>query len=250
MSLQPYWEREGVTLYCGDCLEILPELDVTVDAVVTDPPYGVEFSGKAGHYRNEPNAKRADTYASYSDTEEQWARTVLPAVRWSIANARSAAVFMAGKMVQKLPAGDLGGIYLPNGCGRTAWGFQCFMHVVFYGKDPYLAAGRGCLPNGRYGCYGNDANQQEHPCAKPIRAMLWAVNRVSLDGELVLDPFMGSGTTGVACVQTGRRFIGIELEERYCEIAVRRIEKALAQLRLDLEMPAARPEPMPCLLEV
>jgi len=64
----------------------------------------------------------------------------------------------------------------------------------------------------------------------------WLVERASLNGETILDPFMGSGTTGVACVQTGRNFIGIEIEPKYYEIAQRRIAEAEAQLRLPLEV--------------
>jgi DNA modification methylase len=219
------------TLYLGDCREILPTLG-PVDAVVTDPPYGVNFDGKAGHYRNEPSAKRDDAYVSYDDTPENFAGVVLPALRNALAIARSGLVFMASRNVQLLPPGELGGIYLPNGGGLGPWGFQSFMHALFYGPDPYLSAGMGSRPNGKYGLYGNDSNKVDHPCAKPLSAMVWAVNRASLPGHAVLDPFMGSGTTGVACAKLGRKFIGIEIEPRYFDIACRRIEAAYGQLDL------------------
>ena len=209
----------------------------TVDVVVTDPPYGVDFDGKAGHYRNEPSAKRTDTYATYRDTPENFDEIVIPALKQALAIATCGLVFMASRNVQRLPLGELGGIYLPNGCGRSTWGFQNFMHAVFYGPDPYLTAGKGSRPNGKYGLYGNDSNQIDHPCPKPLAAMLWAVNRASMIGVTVLDPFMGSGTTGVACVKLGRRFIGIEIDPTYFDIACRRIEAATKQPDLFIEQP-------------
>ncbi len=230
-------ERIGdARLILGDCREVLPMLG-RVDAVVTDPPYGVGLTGKAGHYRNEPDAKRADTYASYDDTLDNFNAIILPAISQAIAIADSALVFMASRNIQLLPPGELGGIYLPNGCGRSSWGFQCFMHCVFYGSDPYARAGIGSRPNGKYGLYGNDANQIDHPCAKPIDAMVWAVNRASLERQTVLDLFMGSGTTGVACARLGRRFIGIEVHEPYFDIACRRIEDAQRQRDLFIHAP-------------
>jgi DNA modification methylase len=225
------------TLYLGDCRDILPTLG-RVDAVVTDPPYGVSFSGKRGHYRNDPNAQREDTYQSYEDTRENFIATVLPPLRYALSVAKRGAVFMAEKTLPLLPAWDsLGGIFLPNGCGMGSWGFQSFMHCAFYGKDPFLAEAKGSRPNGKYGVYGNDANSVDHPCAKPIAAMEWAVSRATSSDDLVVDPFMGSGTTGVACAKLGRKFIGIEIEPKYFDIACRRIEAATRQA--DLFVPRA-----------
>jgi len=212
--------------------------DGCVDAVVTDPPYGVNFTGKAGHYRNNPNARRTDTYSMYEDTEENWIAIILPAIEMAISLADCAAICMAETRIFDMPKGNLGGFFMPNGCGRSAWGFQCFMHVVYYGRDPYMARGLGSRPNGKYGVYGNDSNTINHPCAKPLAVMRWLVARVSLPGQTVFDPFMGSGTTGVACVQTGRKFIGCEIDEHYFNVAKTRIEAALMQPRLlDVEPP-------------
>ncbi len=225
----------NATLILGDCRDVLPTLG-RVDAVVTDPPYGVSLSGKRGHYRNNPDANRGETYASYDDTQENFVASVLPPLRHALAVAKRGAVFMADRSLPLLPPWDaLGGIYLPNGCGMGSWGFQCFMHCAFYGKDPFLAVGAGSRPSGKYGLYGNDANKIEHPCAKPLDAMLWAVERATAGSDLVCDPFMGSGTTGVACARLGRSFIGIELEQRYFDIACRRIEEAYRQPRLFTE---------------
>ena len=234
---KPYYDEDGITIYCGDCRDILPHLP-KVDLVLTDPPYGVGFTGKAGHYRNKPNAKRMDTYSSYEDTGENFREVILPILTSLVEKDGRAAVFMGSSRLQFLPPGEVGGIFLPNGCGRGRWGFQCFMHVVFYGHDPYIQRGMGSRPNGKYGVYGNDSNEIPHPCAKPLRAMLWAVDRCSLPGEVILDPFMGSGTTLVAAKQLGRRAIGIEIEEKYCQIAVDRLRQSVFQF----DEPAPEPE--------
>lgn len=232
-------EIGNAKLYLGDCREILPTLG-RVDAVVTDPPYGVGLTGKLWHSTSRhKTVKSTITYASYDDTPENFSSEIVPRLISAIGLASCAAVFMADKSIWRLPPGAaLGGIFSPAGTGRGAWGFQCFMHCVFYGRDPYLAVGLGSRPTGRYGLYPNDANEVWHPCAKPIDAMMWAVNRASLDGHIILDPFMGSGTTGVACAKLGRRFIGIEIEPAYFDIACRRIEQAYAQPDLFI----ARPE--------
>lgn len=234
--MKPYYEESGITIYHGDCREVLPQLNA--DAMVTDPPYGVSFSGKAGHYRNEPSAKRDDTYTLYEDTPENFQSVIVPTIQAAICRVKAAAVFMAGRNIWLLPQGELGGIYLPNGCGRTPWGFQNFMHCVFYGKDPYTAAGMGSRPNGRYGLYGNDSNKIDHPCAKPIAAMRWAVARVSLPGQMIIDPFAGSGSTLEAAKYSDRLAIGIEIEERYCEIAAKRLSQGV----LDLQAATVRSE--------
>ena len=233
----PRVERIGdATLYLGDCRDVLPLLD-PVDAVVTDPPYGVGLTGKRWHSTNRgKTVKSKITYQAYDDTPENFDAIVLPVLRATLDMAGSGAVFMADRSIWRLPPFKaLGGIFSPAGTGLGSWGFQCFMHCAFYGRDPHGQT----RPNGRYGIYGNDANTIDHPCAKPIDAMMWAVNRASLPDGSVLDPFMGSGTTGVACARLGRRFIGVEIEPRYFDIACRRIEQAYRQPDLFVAPPKA-----------
>lgn len=230
------------TLYLGDCLEVMPTLGM-FDAVVTDPPYGVNFNGKSWTSQNRgKTVKRKEKYASSDDDMQYFANTVSRAIEIANGISRCAVVFMASSNICNLPDPiDIGGIYLPAGTGRTGWGFNNFMHCAYYGKDPYLANGLGAMPNGKYGIYGNDSNMVAHPCAKPIAAMLWSVKRGSLLGWSVLDPFMGSGTTGVACQKLGRVFTGIELDPGYFDIACKRIEEAVQQPDLFIETPA-KPE--------
>jgi site-specific DNA-methyltransferase (adenine-specific) len=94
---------------------------------------------------------------------------------------------------------------------------------LYYGKDPYLATGKGRRPNGF--TWNNATEENGHPCPKPLPVIKWIVSRVSLEGETIIDPFMGSGTTLRAAKDLGRKAIGIEIEERYCEIAAKRMSQ-------------------------
>jgi DNA modification methylase len=85
-----------------------------------------------------------------------------------------------------------------------------------------------------YDCHRSDTNR-EHPTQKPLSLMKWCVDKFTDPGNTILDPFMGSGTTGVACVQLGRNFIGIEKEPKYFEIASRRIEQAQQQMVMEFK---------------
>ena len=114
------------------------------------------------------------------------------------------------------------------------WGFTGLTAILYYGKD--YRAGKGALPSSIK--VTEAAEKCGHPCPKPIRAWSWLVGKLSQEGETILDPFMGSGTTGVACVKLGRKFIGIEIEPKYFDIACKRIEDAYKQGDLFVEPPA------------
>lgn len=98
-----------------------------------------------------------------------------------------------------------------------------------------LSSGRGRFPDIIQHMEASEKNG--HPCPKPVRFMQRLVGRCSLPAETICDPFMGSGTTGVACAKLGRKFIGIELDPRYFDIACKRIEKAYSQPDLFIEPP-------------
>ena len=211
------------TLYLGDCRDILPTLG-KVDAVVTDPPYGVGYEGSTTKH----SAKSGEGYASFDDTPEEIALVCVPAVRLAVSLARSAVLTpgLANCHLYDVPRAQ-GCIFYPSGANTGPWGFICSQPLYYYGADPYLAKQMGRRPNGFMTT--ERAEENGHPCPKPIGQTKWMVNRVSFEGETILDPFMGSGTTGVAAVQMGRQFIGIEREERYFKIACRRIEDAQRQ---------------------
>lgn len=233
----------NATLYLGDCREILPTL-ASVDAVVTDPPYGIGLKKKTSDFRGSKffdGGASAQATVLYADDPAEirvLLRSVIPV---AIDKAQRALIFTGPAMLWEYPVpASVGSVFTPNGAGRTAWGFQCTHPVLFYGKDPFLQDGKGGRPNSFRDEQPNK-EKIDHPCPKPLAWMLWAVNRASRYGETILDPFMGSGTTGVACSNLGRGFVGIELEEKYFDIACRRIEAAYMQPRL---FPDEKPDPI------
>lgn len=235
--MEPWKEKRvigGATLYLGDCLSVLPTLE-KVDAVITDPPYGVGLVTKTNDYRgskyfdNGASLKATVLYQDDGDHVKDLLRLAVPLM---LSNSDRALIFSGPAMLWNYPEPrSLGCVFTMAGAGRTAWGFQCSHPVLFYGKDPFLQDGKGGRPNS----YKDDQPNIEaidHPCPKPIRWMNWAVDRASRAEETILDPFMGSGTTGVACMNLGRKFIGIEIEPKYFEIACQRIENAQRQQRM------------------
>lgn len=208
-------------LILGDCLQVLPTLPL-VDAIVTDPPYGVGLGG-ANDKRRNGHGLGMEPYASYEDSLANFIETVVPAISLALGKSQRALVFSAFPSASYLPRPDsCGGVFLPAGAGRNRWGFNCFSLCLLYGTAPEL--NRGGRPTATRSSERPEKNG--HPCPKPLGWMTWALELATRAGHDVLDPFMGSGTTGVACAQLGRSFIGIEIEPAYFDIACRRIEAA------------------------
>jgi site-specific DNA-methyltransferase (adenine-specific) len=208
------------TLYLGDCKDILPSIG-RLDATITDPPYGINLGSTKGG--GGAHGLRLQAYKSYCDTYENYVAKVVPQLTYAIENTDRAAVFI-GPHIHELPKFDaLGGVYSSAASGRHRWGFKNFLPVLFYGTYPDLHKGA------RYPTVlasNERAEKNGHPVPKPIGWMLWLIDLVTRQGETVLDPFMGSGTTGVAAVLKGRQFVGIECDPSYFEIACRRIQQA------------------------
>jgi len=209
------------TLYLGDCLEVLPKLG-KVDAVVTDPPYGVGLD-----------------YGSFDDTPDYVLQVACEMVKYSLSRGWRIALTPGNKNSWLYPKPDDIGVWFnPAGTGFGRWGFNLAHLILYYGKEPRPNKSASSVTglNDRSEDFG-------HPCAKPLPFMCWLVNKASDEGETILDPFMGSGTTGVACANLGRKFIGIEIEEKYFDIACKRIEIAYQQPRLfDEPRPKAKPQ--------
>jgi DNA modification methylase len=182
-----------------------------VDAVVTDPPYGVGLTAKTSFWdTRDGRAKPASV--TYEDDPDTISELISSAIPLALSIATRGAIFSGHRMLHSYPQwASLGSAYVGGASGRDPWGFGCTNPILYYGKDPYLASGRGSRPNS-FSDSSNNPDKFDHPCPKPIKWMVWLVNRVSFAGDTILDPFMGSGTTGVACVQLGRKFIGIELD--------------------------------------
>lgn len=209
-------ERIGdCVLYQADCMDVLPTLE-RVDAVVTDPPYGINVQSK----------RRGRNVESWD------ANTCQAEVDLCIGLSDEAIVF--GGNYYTLP---------PTRCWLL-WDKMispglnlAHAEMAWTNLDRQGVRIKRHLWSGPFR-EGSEA-RNGHPTQKPIDVMRWAVGFTR--GLLVLDPFMGSGTTGVACVQLGRKFIGIEREPKYFDIACDRIAKAVAQGRL---FDAPQPQPV------
>jgi len=226
----------GQILVQGDCLEVMPLLG-KVDAVVTDPPYGVGLTAKTTKH-----GKKSASHNYYDETEH-----ILGIVTRAVENAREIApcvlVTPGVRLLQRYPiAASIGTIFSANGAGNSSWGFTGNHPILYYGKCPYLSNKMGSRPDSFYsahpGMHVTGENNFDHPCPKPIAWMNWLVLRASpFKSDTILDPFMGSGTTLVACAKLGRKGIGIELDPDYFEIACKRVQQAYDQPDLFVEPP-------------
>ena len=230
-------ERIGdCRLILGDCLDVMPTLG-PVDAVVTDPPYGVGLTAKVTKH------SKITASRNYLDTPEHVLPMVQKAVALALTLAPCALVTPGTRLLQDYPkATSIGTIFAANGAGRDRWGFTGNHPILYYGSCPYLRKGLGSRPNSFYsahpGMHVTGENKTDHPCPKPIAWMEWLVNRASpYPGQTILDPFMGSGTTLVACAKLGRKGIGIECDAEYFDIACKRVEEAYRQPDLFVEPP-------------
>jgi len=223
---KPYYDHAGIQIYLGDCLEILPELE-PVDIVLTDPPYGINLGmhSDAKENRNGVGLKK-QKYESYDDTHENLLSIIIPAVILALSFAKRGIVFCADINICDFPRPQaVSCIYMPSGQGRTCWGFQNTAFFLLYGIAPNLNLGAK-----NTALKSTESNiKNGHPCSKPIGWMKWLVSLGSEINDTILDPFMGSGTTLVAAKELGRKAIGIEIEEKYCEIAARRLSQEVFQ---------------------
>lgn len=205
-NLRPYYEQDGVTIYHGDCRDDA----ITADVVVTDPPYGISldtdyrrFKGKSDSRTWAPIAGDAEpfdpapwlAYPAAILFGANYYAAMLPLGKWLVWNKRDVG-----------PSRVLADAELAwhNCAGKSVRVFNWFW----------------------VGCYrkGEMRDPVLHPTQKPVALMEWCLMDVAPAG-VVLDPFMGSGTTLVAAKRLGRRAIGVELEEKYCEIAAKRLQQ-------------------------
>jgi len=209
-----YHEEDAGVIYCGDCLEILPLITEKVDLVLTDPPYGID-GARGGQARINDRKYHTDKFA---DTPEYIKSLVVPVIEMCIASSRTVIVTPGTRCLKLYPDwNDMGCLWCPAAPTHGPFGFTNFQPVLYYGKDP--RAGRCSLPTGYQ--MTESASPNGHVCPKPLKTWTKLLHKGTLEhGEIVLDPFLGSGTTAVAAKQLGRKFIGIEIEPKYCQIAV------------------------------
>jgi DNA modification methylase len=197
------------TLYLGDCMDILPTLP-KVDAVITDPPYGIGQDGGAQRTRG---SKRTNGDKMGWDSERPES-----AVFEAMEAAAEVRIYWGGNYFAD---------YLPSSMGWLYW--EKRMGGDFADGELAWTSQHRAL---RQFSYFKKNKGDEHPTQKPVELMRWCIEICKNVPQTILDPFMGSGTTGVAAIQLGRKFIGIEREPKYFGIAVKRLEQAVAQGQL------------------
>lgn len=224
---------EGVTLYLGDCREILPTLG-KVDVVISDPPYGISYNhsgqhGRFGKVGVTKAAKERGAHPIVGDGEpfdpEPWLRF------------ENVMLFGADHFYPRLP--DSGRWLAWNKLGdMEPWDSFSDVEYAWHSREGaariFSMKWKGIACDKR----GENNGLREHVTQKPIALMKWCVEQSGASpDQTILDPFMGSGTTGVAAVSLGRKFIGIEIEPKYFDIACRRIAAELARPRFAFDAP-------------
>jgi len=203
----------NATLYLGDCAEILPTLG-KFDAVVTDPPYGIGASSKK--FINGTSKTKKDYYEDIC-----WDTNTPPKELINkILTLSNYVIIWGGNYFD-----------LPPTRGFLIW--DKTIHGNSYADCEYawtsLNKNARIKPLNMVAC---NLDGRVHPTQKPIKLMEWCIDYLPKENQIILDPFMGSGSTGVACMNMGKTFIGIEKEQKYFDIACQRIEYAQKQERL------------------
>jgi len=209
VGIKWYYSDKYVAIAHGDCREILPSLP-QVDLVLTDPPYGVGFK-----------------YSIYQDTEANFFENIKPVIVTCIENYQSTVLCMSMKRLFDMPRPKSLLCWAKPGSVRRnpMGGFSEWEPIMVYGKARYWNDFKYLPVTLNY----LDGHTQ-FPCPKPINLFMWLVGGNLSKPQSILDPFMGSGTTLVASKQFYRKSIGIEIEEKYCEIAAKRCSQGVLEL--------------------
>lgn len=216
--MKPYYEQDGITIYHGDCRDVLPLLSGESYALVTDPPFGIDFD-----------------YGGYDDARDSYPELMRDLVRLTDPLVGNGPRFVW----QGMPNADKWHQWFPPGFRLFAAckGFVQYRPVAIqYSWDPIIFWGElEGEPNAavkdyhvqRLAPFGAGRERIDHPCPRPLEQVRHVIASGTTKTRTVLDPFMGSGTTLRAAKDLGRKAIGIEIEERYCEVAAKRMAQAV-----------------------
>lgn len=227
MSLpRPYYDEDGITIYHGDCREILPHLP-KVDLVLTDPPYGIQMASGfgdggisfGGKHRSE---KGGGILTRTYDDDWDDVRPGETTFQMILAQCEHAIIFGGNYFADILPK-------------STHWLVWDKLQTMPSFSDCELAwtnVNRKSVKKKVIEWNGLIGKERErfHPTQKPVELMIWCIEQYSEPGQLILDPFGGSGTTALAAKNTGRRCISIEAEEKYVQVTAKRLAQAVLAL--------------------
>lgn len=216
--IEPRYNKDGVTLYCADFRNVLTAIDGSFGVVITDPPYGIKHPV---NYKTRGRRQLAECKDYPEILEDDRKFNPSPFLHYPCC-------FWGGNyFADKLPPSSGWLVWdklRPDSLDQSTCELAWTNFVKGVRRFQYLW--NGMIRDGDESLY--------HPMQKPIALMKWIFQLSWTPAGCTLDPFMGSGTTGVAAVQLGRRFIGIEIDEKYYQIAEKRIREAQMQLRLGI----------------
>lgn len=207
---EPYYADDAVTLYHGDCREVLPSITPgSVALLLTDPPYGMDYKPLRG-----------------SDGSKRWAE----GVRGDSEPFDPGHLLPFGRCV--LWGANWYADRLPTSGGWLVWDkTPKGIKDGFYASHAELAWTNCCASVRKFSCqWGGEARNGEphlHPTQKPVALMRWVLSQFTEPGDLILDPYAGSGPVAEACRDTGRRYVGVEIEERYCAALAGRFDQGV-----------------------
>lgn len=198
--MKPYYQHQGITIYHGDCREILPSLS-NVDLVLTDPPFGVgNFVQTTGNIRGEEvtwNDSTPDHEIFELLKEKSKHRIIWGANYFNCFEGCGALIWIKNQPMPNFSKAEIASV---------SWGNK--VELVDLTWTNFV-----------------NTKQSLHPCERPVGLYLWSIFQCPLDPQTILDPFMGSGTTLRAAKDLNKQAIGIEIEEKYCEIAAKRLSQ-------------------------
>lgn len=228
--MTPYYEQDGITIYHGDCREVLPALRDRVDLVLTDPP----FFMPATHYQSRVQYQRS------------WADTSILATFWAVVLDAALPLIKRTGHFLTFCNGDSYPVFYPEmyrrfdflkslvwdkghvGLGRVWRNQHELVIAARWNESQFVDDNK--LRADVFTFKATPSAQREHPVEKPASMLAWLIEPTAPSGGVVLDPFAGSGSTLEAAKDSGRRAIGIEAEERYCEIAAKRLSQGVLKL--------------------
>lgn len=207
--MKPYYEHEGITIYHGDCMDIWHEVPREVEAIITDPPYGMNLNTDFSTMKGATGIGKKWEKKIHGDEKP------FDPSFWL--HYKKIIMFGYNHFADKLPVGTI-----------------LFWLKRDPGEIPFMSDGELAWMKGGCGVYckrvtnkhGEATHEYIHPTLKPLPIMKWCIQKLNLEKwETILDPYMGSGTTLVAAKELGYKAIGIEIEEKYCEIAAKRLSQ-------------------------
>lgn len=227
MSRKPYYENDGVQVYHGDAVEIVPELDFTADVLITDPPYGMKWVSGRGVLFGKIAGDDGETPIV------EFLRPILKPLRrgrhvycFGTSDFGDLPISGVSELIWDKGIISLGNLECPWGLSHERIAFGVYNLSA---SDRKRGGGNLAARMRKQSLLRCDRLHSEqvkaHPTQKPVRLLRELVESSSMIGETVFDPYMGSGSTLIAAAMEGRKAVGIELEEKYCEVAAERLAR-------------------------